>query len=137
MGDDLVDTGHFLGFRGIDALDKAMGDLGLDQGQAGRIGRHLQGQVRAVIPGAGHLGQGRRPGILGADDLIVGGLEEEVFLFHLAAKDLGGVYDSIYQGLIAGAAADVAVDLEPPADLISCRVGILFQEDLGRHDKAG
>ncbi len=127
MGDDLVDARHLLGFGEVNPLDNPVGDFGLDQCQAGCIGRHLQGNIRAVIPGPGHLGQGRRPGIAGPDDLVVSRLEEEVFFLHFTPHDLGGIHDGVDQGLIAGAAADVPVDLEPAPDLLPAGVGVFFQ----------
>ncbi len=72
VGHHLVDAGHLFGFGGVDGEDVGMGDLGLDQGQLQGVGRHLQPEVRAVVAGAGHLGQRARTRIFPAPDPAVG-----------------------------------------------------------------
>ena len=135
-GDDLEDAGHLLGLGGVHALDVGVGDLGLDQRQAQGAIRHVQGLVRAEVPGAGDLHGGGGAGVGGAGDDVVGGLEEQVLLAHLAAHDGRGGHRGVDEGLVAGAAAEVAVLVEPVADLLAGRVRVLLEQDLGADDEA-
>ena len=136
VGDDLHDAGHLLGLGGVDGLDVGVGDLGLGQGQTQAAG-HLQRVVSAEVPGAGDLLGGGGTDVLGALDAVAGGLEDQVFLGHLAAQHGGGVHGGVDEGLVAGAAAEVALLVEPVADLLAGGAGIVLQQDLGADDEAG
>ena len=136
-GDDLGYAGHLLGGGGVHGFYESVAHLGLDQGQAQRALRHLQGIVSAEVPGAGDLLGGRGSDVLGAHNGVAGGLEDKVFLADLASNDSGGIHDRIHQGLIAGAAAEVAVLVEPVPYLLTGGGGVVVQQHLGADDKAG
>ena len=135
VGDDLDNAGHLLGLRGVDALDVGVGDLGLGQGEAQAAG-HLERVVSAEVPGAGDLLSGGRTDVLGADDGVAGGLEDEVFFLHLAAQNGSGGHGGVDEGLVAGAAAEVALLVEPVANFLSGGVGVLLEQNLGADDEA-
>ena len=136
-GDDLEDAGHLLGLGGVDALDVGVGDLGLDEGQTqGALG-HVQGLIGAEVPGAGDLHGSGGAGVGGAGDDVVGGLEEQIFFAHLAAHDGRGGHRGVYEGLVAGAAAEVAVLVEPVAHLLTGRVRVLLEQDFRADYEAG
>ena len=124
VGDDLHDAGHLLGLRGVDGLDVGVGNLGLGQSQTQTAG-HLQRVVGAEVPGAGDLLGGGGTDVLRALDAVAGGLEDQVFLAHLAAQHGSGGHGGVDEGLVAGAAAEVALLVEPVA------------QDLGADDEAG
>ena len=134
--DDLEDAGHLLGLGGVDALDVRVGDLGLHQGQAQGALRHGQGLVGAEVPGAGDLHRRGRPGIGRAGDDVLGGLEEQILLAHLAAHDGRGGHRRVDERLVAGAAAEVAVLVEPVANLLPRRVRVLLEQHLRADDEA-
>ena len=50
---------------------------------------------------------------------------------------LGSVHASVHEGLVAGAAAQVAVLLEPVTDFFTGGSIVVVQQDLGGHDEAG
>ena len=136
-GDDLLNAGHLLSRGGVNALDQRVADLGLHQRQTqGALG-HLQGVVRAEVPGAGDLLGGGGTDVLGANDGVAGGLENQVFLGDLAPDDPGSVHHGVHERLIAGAAAQVAVLLEPVANLFTGGRGVVIKQYLGGHDEAG
>ena len=135
-GDDLEDAGHLLGLGGVHALDVGVGDLGLDERQTQGAFRHVQGLVRAEVPGAGDLHGRGGPRVGGAGDDVLGGLEEQVLLAHLAAHDGGRGHRRVDEGLVARAAAEVAVLVEPVADLLAGRVRVLLEQDLRADDEA-
>ncbi len=126
-GEHLDDARHGFGFGGVDADDVGVVSLGQHHGQVGGAGRHLQGDVIAVVGQAGDLGQGGGARAAGAVDL---GLALEVVgdVGHglLAAHDLGGGHDGVHQGFVAGAAADVVVVFEPRAHVFARRRGVLL-----------
>ena len=112
-----------------------MGDLRLGQGEAQAAG-HLERVVGAEVPGAGDLlGRGGTD-VLGALDAVAGGLEDQVFLAHLTAQHGGGVHDGVDQRLVAGAAAEIALLVEPVADLLTGGAGIVLEQDLRADDEA-
>ena len=107
-----------------------MVSLGQHDGQVGDALRHLQGDVIAVVGQAGDFGQsGRAAGWRGPVDLRLA-LEVVGDVGHglLAAHDLGGGHDRVHQGLVARAAADVVVVLEPVAHLFAAWGGVLGQQ---------
>ncbi len=135
-GDDFDHAGHLFGLRRIDADDVRVRNFGLGDGQAQRTLRHAQGHVRAEIPGAGNLCQGRRTHKVAPDHARrVFKRIEYLFRLDLAAHDPGGIHHRIDEGLVAGAAAQIAVPLEPVANFRPCRVLVVVQQDLGGHDK--
>ncbi len=67
-GNNLDHAGHLFRFRGVDALDVGVRDLGLSQSQAQGAFGHMQGHVGAEIPGAGNLCQSRRTHGVAAHD---------------------------------------------------------------------
>ena len=136
VGDDLHDAGHLLGLGGVDGLDVGVGDLGLGQSQTQAAG-HLQRVVGAEVPGAGDLLGGGGTDVLRALDAVAGGLEDQVFLAHLAAQHGSGGHGGVDEGLVAGAAAEVALLVEPVADLLAGRIGVVLEQDLGADDEAG
>jgi hypothetical protein len=75
--------------------------------------------------------------ILGALYALAGGLEDQIFLGLFAAHDGGGVHNCVDDGLIAGAAAQVAGLVEPLADFFAGGVGVLLQQHLGADYEAG
>ena len=119
-GQHLDDAGHLLGFTGVDAEDVGVVGFGKHDGEVGDALGHLQRHVVAVVGQTGDLGEGRRPGMLRAVDVLLA-LEVVGDVGHglLAAHDLSGRHDGVDQGLVAGAAADVVVRLEPSAHLFT------------------
>ena len=76
--------------------------------------------------------------VFGADDAaVVRHLRHELFPLLFAAHDGGGIHYRIGQRLVAGAAAGVAVTVEPGAHVFPRRVLVLVEQRLGRHDEAG
>ena len=136
-GDDLEHAGHLFSLGGVYALDIGVGDLSLDERQAQGALRHGQGLVRAEVPGAGDFHRGGGTGVGRAGDDVLRGLEEQVLLAHLAAHDRGGGHRRVYERLVAGAAAEVAVLVEPVADLRAGGVRVLLEQDLRADDEAG
>ena len=114
-----------------------MADLGLHQRQTQGTFGHLQGVVRAEVPGTGDLLSGGGADVLGAHDGVAGGLENQVFLGDFAPHDTGGVHDGVHKRLITGAAAQVPVLLEPVTNLLTGGRGVVVQQHLGGHDEAG
>ena len=136
-GDDLEHTGHFFGFGCINALDIGMADLCLNQGQTQGVGGHLQGIVRAKVPSAGDLLGGGGTDVLSAYNGILRGLKDQVLLGDFPTNDPGCIHDRINEGLIAGAAAEIPVLLEPVSYLLPGGRGIVVQQNLGGHNKTG
>ena len=137
IGDDLKDAGHLLGLGGIDALDVGVRYRGLREGEAKRILGHLERFVGAEVPSAGDLLRGGGTDVFRALDAVSGGLEYKILLAHLTAHDGGSRHCSVDKGLIAGAAAEVAVFVEPVAYLLAGRVRVLVEQHLGADDEAG
>lgn len=132
------DAGHPFCFRSVYAPDVGMGNRSLSQGQVQGIRRQLVGHIRAVKRGPGHTGHGAGTRTAGAPYGAVGRLL--VFQFRgvlFSAHDGSSIHDGIYQRLISGAAAGIAVILEPVAHLFTGRLGIMIKESLGRHDETG
>ena len=136
-GDDPLDAGHLQSLGGINTLNESVGDLGLDQSQPQGAFGHLQSVVSAEVPGTHDLGSCGGTDILGADDGVTGGLEDQVFLGDLSAVNAGSVHNSVNQRLVTGAAAQVAVLLEPVTDFFTGGSIVVVQQDLGGHDEAG
>ena len=136
IGDDLEHAGHLLRLGGVNALDVGVGDLGLGQSQAQGVLGHLQRVVSAEVPGTGDLLGGGGTDVLGALDAVAGGLEDQVFLGHFAPQNGSGVHNRVHQGLIAGAAAQVAGLVEPITHFLAGGAGILLQQNLGADDEA-
>ena len=137
MGQHAIHAGHLFGFRGVDALDDGMGNLGLGQGQMQGVGRHAVGGVGAEFRHARDLGHGAGPGQARPPDAAVGGhLELDVLQSFFAAHHGRRVHDRVHQRFVAGAAADIVVFLEPVAHVLTAGIGIFIQQPLGRHDKA-
>ena len=136
VGDDLYDAGHLLGLGNVDVLDVRVGDLGLGQGKAQAAG-HLERVVSAEVPGARDFLGGGGTNVLAALDGVAGGLEDQVFLAALAAQDGGGSHGGVDQGLVAGAAAEIALLVEPVANLFAGGIGIVLEQDLRADDEAG
>ena len=136
-GDDLEHAGHLLGLGGVDALDVRVADLGLDQREAQGVLGHPQRLVGAEVPGAGDLHRRARAGVGRAGYDVVGGLKEQVLLAHLPAQDGRRGHGGVNERLVARAAAEVAVLVEPVADLLARGVGVLLKQHLGAYDKAG
>ena len=136
VGDDFHNAGHLLGLGSVDGLDVRVGDLGLGQGKAQAAG-HLQGVVGAEVPGAGDLLGGGGTDVFGALDGVTGGLKDQVLLAQLTAQNGGGGHGGVDEGLVAGAAAEVALLVEPVAHLLAGGTGVLLEQDLGADDEAG
>ncbi len=136
-GDDLDHAGHLFRFRGIDAFDVGVRHLGLGQSQTQSALRHAQGKVGAEIPGTGDLCHGRRAHKIASDhgDRAFLGIEN-LFGLNLAAHNPGGIHHRVDEGLVTGAAAQVAIPLEPVANLLPGRVIVVVQQNLGGHDEA-
>jgi hypothetical protein len=64
---------------------------------------------------------------------------EQQILFGLLSPRMiaGGIHHRVDQGLVAGAAAGVAVAVEPVAHLLARRVVVVVEQHLGRHHEAG
>jgi len=137
MGDDLVDSGHLLGFRGVDSLDVRVGDGCLHQRRVQRLFGHLKDEIRAVVERSGHLRDGGRARVLAPPDPSVRRhFELELLLAHLAPEDLCGVHHGIDDGNVPGAAACVPVELEPVANLFAGRVRIRVKQPFRGDDEA-
>lgn len=61
--------------------------------------------------------------------------EDKVFLGDLAADHAGSIHDGVNEWFITGAAAKVAVLLEPVAYFFAGWIWIVVQKHLGSHDK--
>ena len=114
-----------------------MGDPGQHGGELGHPGGHLQGDIVTKVHEAGDLGQGSGPGhpgavVVGALLVVIGDIVHGLLTAHDGSRLHGGVH----QGLVAGAAADIAVLFEPASHLVPGGGGILHQQPVGRNDEA-
>ena len=129
-GDDLVYAGHLLGLRGVDAFDVGVGNFCLNESQSQRVGRHLQSFISAEVPGTSDFLRGGRSDICGSFDGVGILLEAELFDLLLSAHNGGSIHDSVDDGNIARAAAEVSGLVEPVSDFGSCRIRILVKQHL-------
>ena len=137
-GDDLGDARHFLGFARVDALDVGVRDLRLHERQTQGVGGHAQRDVGAEVPRSRHLGERRGTVVARAEDrTVLLGLVEHLGGRLLAAHHRRRVHDRVDQRLIAGAAAKIAVTVEPGANLLAGWGRIAVEQHLRRHDEAG
>ena len=84
------------------------------------------------------LATARRTDVFGAENgAVFLGLRHDVVNGLLATHDRGGIHHRVDQRLVASAAAEVAVAMEPRADFLAGRVEVLVQQGLGRHDETG
>ncbi len=138
-GNYLEYAGHFLGSGGIDAFNVGMRDLCLNQCQMQRVGRHVHGDIGAEIPGAGNFSQCGRTTVFGAEDAAVidrlAGLDQILFRFF-AAHDRCCIDHGIGQRFVAGAAAGIAVAVEPGTHIFARRVFVLIEKGFCRHQEA-
>ena len=114
-----------------------MGNVSLYQSQAQGAFGHLQSVVSAEVPGTHNLLGCGRTDVLGADDGVAGGLEDQVFLGDLSAVNAGSVHNSVHQRLVTGAAAQVTVLLEPVTDFFTGGSIVVVQQYLCGHNEAG
>ena len=138
-GDDLHHAGHLERLGVVDALDVGVRHQRHHHREMQGVLGHQRGHVGAVVRESARAGDAALPprearsvelAVLrhGVRDVVHGGL---------AAHDLGGLHDGVDEGLVAGAAADVVVLLEPVAHIVSRRRRVGVEQALGRDDEAG
>ncbi|MPM52911.1 hypothetical protein SDC9_99675 [bioreactor metagenome] len=87
-----------------------MGYFSLYKCQAQGIGGHLEGNVLTKIEGAGHLGFGSGAWVLGSPNFAIG--RHLVFKFrqaYLTTQHFGGIHDSVNNGFVPCAAANIVM----------------------------
>ena len=134
---DLEYAGHLFRLGGVYALYVGVGYLSLGQGEPQRALGQLQRVVRAEIPASRDLlcgGGAYVPCALYAVSLR---LEYQVLLGKLAAHYLCRIHHRVYHGLIAGAAAQVPVFIEPVPYLLARRAAISVEQRDAAHYKSG
>ncbi len=137
-GHDLDDAGHGFGFAGVDAEDVGVIGLGEHHGQEGGAVGHRQRDIIAIVGKARHLRESGRPGMPRPVDLrLAGEVVGDVLHRGFTAHDLGGRHHGIHKRLVAGAAADVVVLLEPSAHLVPRGRGVRGQQSISGDDETG
>ena len=136
--DDLGYAGHLLCFGSVDAEDLRMArKTRLHDYHVPDVLRHLEFLVVAVIGEAADLGEsGRTHERFAIVFLVLRHLDLDVVDRGFAAHDSGGVHDGVDDLLVARAAADVLMLLEPVADLFARRIIVLGEQCVGGDDKA-
>ncbi len=137
--DDFVDARHFFRFFGIDLDDlRVVGEFRLHHDDVQGVFRHLQFDVVAVVGCSANLCKGcrthQRKSVV---FFVFRKLDHDVFHSAFPTHDLGCCHDGVDDLLVAGAAADVPVFLEPVADIFPGRILILLQKAIGRYDESG
>ena len=101
-------------------------------------GGHLESKVSTVLCLACHLGNTCAPRHAGAPDAaVLGFLPGDVVNGLFAAHDGGSVHDCVNKVLVACAAADVVVLLEPVAHVFPGGREVFLQKLVGGNDEAG
>ena len=106
-----------------------MRNFGDDDGKISGAFGHLQLDIIAVIRKAGDLYQRSGSGMRGTVDfLLAGEIIGNVFHGGFAAHDLGGSHYGVDERLVAGAAADILMLLEPFTNIFTGGSWIFSQQ---------
>jgi len=138
VGNNLNNAGHFFCFGGVDPLDDGMGNFRLHKSALQCVFRELGTHVLAEIPEAADFGDECGAGNTGSvDGAVCRGFVLKGLVTDFSAQTLGSVHNGVNDHAVAGAAAGVAVFLEPVAHIFSGWVAVLVQQSFGGNNEAG
>ncbi len=137
VGDDSDNAGHLLCFGGVYLEDVCMSIVRKLNSEVEHAFGHLACDVACVVGDTHDLAESSGTGIAGGMDAgPVGGFGVEGGSGSGAVHNGSSCHNSVDQGLITGAAAEVIVLGEPITNFLTGDVGILVKQSLGGHNEA-